>query len=837
MWSACVRALLAIIYVALPTNAKNAENVVIKPETPLVVPQTDALQSPLRTAFRDIKADWYKRFSIPPLVLHETPVEWTLAQALPVPVVYLGSLAGLAPLLGDAPVQQFGSLLVEGVEGHACAVLDVNTTTNVIPVVCSAQENDILGTVYGMYALSEHVLGINPQSYWVEWRTEAVTQIVLPANFTFVKAPPAFRYRVFFVNDEDQLGGFRADPAEENVFSLEAWNQVYSTLLRLGGNGVLVGTIPFADEKSLDLANKRGLYIGEHHFMVLGTNTFRFPEGVPYSYPFNPDIVTKIWRMLVQKQVEQGRNMLWTVGYRGLNDYPFWNDDPSYDTPEKRGALISEVIQVQVGIIRNETQKAGLKTSVKQGEEQIFTYLWDEAEELYAQGFLKIPKGVTLVHADDGTGIITSDSNLIGPGDGIYYHIMMENVGSRNQLTEMVPPERIFRQLGEMAKKNATKLMQINTSDLRAVALTLKAVMDLAWDPAKWLSLPPEEAANIYIEQWSAEQYGKVGSEVAKIYQGYFSIPYLVDNATRYGEQYFSHQIREAAQAIVDYLNKTATTLPTKQATLNQKLLMPVQDYLTSLSQRASALLPSIPAPRVSFFRSHCLTQIAIHAYGTEALLAASNAVLLLGQGQTVAALAGIEKAELAIHDGIFGAFRNAEVSDRWEGWFQHDELDNFFSVWDVLRQAKALLSSTACPPKRYWKGGTGVWSTEFDYQVTSPDPRAYPFFYLDSRFLIDAVVRVKCAAEQVDCTNTAIGGNFGNSGSSGNHGTYITLSTLSPSPLTIHYTTDGSEPVVSSPTYTQPFKISTNTTVNARAFAADGQPADVATRSRWQPL
>ncbi len=38
------------------------------------------------------------------------------------------------------------------------------------------------------------------------------------------------------------------------------------------------------------------------------------------------------------------RESLWILGYRGLNDYPFWIDDPEYNTPRKRGALISQAM-------------------------------------------------------------------------------------------------------------------------------------------------------------------------------------------------------------------------------------------------------------------------------------------------------------------------------------------------------------------------------------------------------------------------------------------------------------------------------------------------------------
>jgi hypothetical protein len=63
--------------------------------------------------------------------------------------------------------------------------------------------------------------------------------------------------------------------------------------------------------------------------------------------------VTQVWRSLVEGQ--KHRKMLWTVGYRGLNDYPFWFDDTEFDTPEKRGALISEAVQRQIDVVRNLT--------------------------------------------------------------------------------------------------------------------------------------------------------------------------------------------------------------------------------------------------------------------------------------------------------------------------------------------------------------------------------------------------------------------------------------------------------------------------------------------------
>jgi len=138
------------------------------------------------------------------------------------------------------------------------------------------------------------------------------------------------------------------------VFTLETWDYIFQTALRSRVNTMIVGTIPFADEHSLDLASYRGLNIITHHFNILGENTFRWPQGVPFSFGSSPEIMEYVWQVCVQAAVN--RNSFWVLGYRGLNDYPFWIDDPEYNTPQKRGALISaamlkekEVVQTVYG--------------------------------------------------------------------------------------------------------------------------------------------------------------------------------------------------------------------------------------------------------------------------------------------------------------------------------------------------------------------------------------------------------------------------------------------------------------------------------------------------------
>ena len=106
------------------------------------------------------------------------------------------------------------------------------------------------------------------------------------------------------------------------MYTITFFNNVLTTLLRLRGNAVIVGTVGFPDEETFALASARGLYIAEHHITPLGVNCYAWPKGVPYSYRLNPRVFSEVWGSLAAFQC--GRRMLWTVGMRGLWDEPFW---------------------------------------------------------------------------------------------------------------------------------------------------------------------------------------------------------------------------------------------------------------------------------------------------------------------------------------------------------------------------------------------------------------------------------------------------------------------------------------------------------------------------------
>ena len=294
------------------------------------------------------------------------------------------------------------------------------------------------GAIYAAYAVSEELLGVDPWYFWVDHEPAPEYHVAIPAAYASQWGPPCFKYRGWFINDEDLLGRFAPAPLRDGVFSLEMWDRIYETLLRLRANTVIPGTFTFPDERMQVLAAKRGLVNSQHHICVVGLNTFQWPNEFPYSYRTYPGILDEAWQLCVDALKD--REAVWTVGFRGRHDRAFWADDPEVKTPEARGKLISDAIARQVEMVRRAQPHA-----------DCIANLWVEGVDLYKAGHLKLPPGVIRVWPDDGAGLIR-DQVEARAGDGIYYHTAMLS-GRHSQLTEIVPPGGSIRRWPALSRR------------------------------------------------------------------------------------------------------------------------------------------------------------------------------------------------------------------------------------------------------------------------------------------------------------------------------------------------------------------------------------------------
>ena len=548
---------------------------------------------------------------------------------------------------------------------------------------------DVRGTIYAIYQFSQDYLGVDPLYYWTDHAPQRRGRIVLPAALTRIFPPPLFKYRGFFINDEDLLTGWApGGKTDHSGISLAVMSRIYETILRLKGNMVVPGTWIFPSDSQVKLAGERGLILTQHHAMPLGVNVARWPADVPYDYSTHPEILERAWKDAVAAY-DPHQEILWSLGLRGLSDTSYASMDPSVVGNDKRlGMLISKAIATEMRIVRAVHPDA-----------QFVTDFWQEGARLVHDGYLKIPPGVIPVWADAGYGI-AQDGGDLTPGEGVYYHVAMLN-GRANHLTEMVPVSRIYAELGRYIEAGATGYVLVNTSNTRQVAMTAKAVMDVAWG-----GVPAGGAAGYY-RRWAAQEFGdEAADSVAQVYQDYFDAFSHVPTGERgAGEEYGDQLYHQEAQGL---LLATMVSPPYYYVPSQDPQWAPVPilglasskpfflhmgpGWVATTAQRelgicgaaqarwdavwhaALAAEPLVAPDRRRYYEAGMLTMIAINRDSNRILYLVAAAVRDFRAGHTAEALAEA-RATLPAFDEIQRLESAAEYG-KWHNWYRGEWLD-----------------------------------------------------------------------------------------------------------------------------------------------------------------
>jgi len=577
---------------------------------------------------------------------------------------------------------------------------------------------DMRGAIYAIYEFSQKYLGVDPLYYWTDQKPAHHAAIEVPASLDRTFPPPVFKYRGFFINDEDLLTGWASGEEKDKTgISLDVWNKIYETILRLKGNMVTPGTWIFPDDPQVKLAAKRGLIVTQHHAIPLGMNVARWPKDVPYNYTANPEILERAWRDAVRSYLPD-QEVLWSVGLRGLSDVTYGSMDPSVrDNNKALGQLISTAISDQMSIVRSVRPEA-----------KFVTNLWQEGARLVQQGDLKIPPEVTTVWADDGYGYL-QDHGAVTAAQGAYDHVAMMN-GRANQLTEMVPIERSLSEIGRYIKAGATEYYLVNTSDIRPVSMSIRAVMDAVWKGLPGASAPAEE----FYRQWSVQEFGeKAAPKLVELYKEYFKSPaHSGDPPHEYGDQLYHTEARrmlltymidsplyalpsqapkwEPARILDGELASGSARLSGKEwlaqaIARNVQQCGDAQPRWDAIWKKALALEPVIPIPRQNFYREQVLAMIAINRESNRGLFLVSKAIEDAESGrksqahdeaqEAIAALEEIHRAEVAAEYG------------KWKNWYRGDWLTGVERTRELLQIFSKFLDDpqTYIAPPLLWDG------------------------------------------------------------------------------------------------------------------------------------
>lgn len=657
---------------------------------------------PIQEAAEDLAADFQAVLGTRPRIIHRSEDSGPLT-------IFIGESSSVPSEIRPADLTAPESFSISLREGK----WNPRHPTEVV-VLSGA---DTRGTIYAVYQFSEKYLGIDPLYYWTDHQPARRTSITLPSSLNETYPPPVFTYRGFFINDEDLLTGWApGEEKDKTGISLEVWNKIFETILRLKGNMVAPGTWIFPDDPQVKFAAKRGLIIAQHHAIPLGLNVARWPKDVPYNYSEHPEILQRAWKNAVASYLPN-QEVLWTVGLRGLSDVTYASMDPRVrDNNKALGALISQAIADQMQIVRSARPDA-----------KFVTNLWQEGARLVQQGDLKIPPEVSTVWADDGYGYL-QDHGEVSAGQGIYNHVAMMN-GRANQLTEMVPVGRSFSEISRYAKAGATKYFLVNTSDIRPVTMSIRAVMDSVWKGVPTGANTEEE----FYRQWAQEQFGeKVAEKLAELYREYFEAPaHLGDPLHEYGDQLYhtearrmllAYMIDSPLYAIPSQAPKWSSArilegfgLPPNQLSAKEWLIQTTakeiqqcgdaQPRWDAVWKKALALEPLVPIARRNFYREQVLAMIAINRESNWMLFLISKAIQDAANGHKTQAHEEVGQA-LASFDQIQRAEEAAEYG-KWKNWYRGDWLTGIFRTRQLVQTFSIFLDDpeTDIAPPVLWDG------------------------------------------------------------------------------------------------------------------------------------
>ncbi len=679
------------VLAALPAAGAQKTGVVI--DSSVTIVESAEEPGPVRRATDDLRNDFLKVFGQTPGLVS------TLEDAGPVAILIADRSrvhAGIKCTMPSDP------------ESFAFSVLRIPGRQPLKRLVCLTGA-DMRGTIYAIYQFSQSYLGVDPMYLWTDKQPEKRSSIPLPTDFDRVYPKPVFKYRGFFLNDEDLLTGWiPATKSERTGIALSAWDNVYETILRLKGNMVVPGTWIFPDDAQVHAATERGLIVNQHHAIPLGVNVARWPKDVPYNFSTHPEILERAWTNAVATY-KPDEEILWSVGLRGLSDASYASLDPSVrDNDPLLGQRISDAIAEQMKIVRAKYPKA-----------QFVTDLWQEGARLMQEGYLKIPPEVTLVWADTGYGDM-QDGAKAAAGQGAYFHVAMMN-GNANQLSEMVPVAVIQEELGRYISAGATSYILVNTSDIRPVAMTTRALMEAAWG-----GVPDErDADGEYYRRWATEEFGaRSAGAMAAIYKEYFAAPsprtsFGAQGLTSAGnappaaaplsnvrrEEGDQHYHTEMRRIILDALSEhQVIAIPSQSPKWTQPRLVPTPDAQTreallkrdieecedaeprwdGVWKHAVAAKELVDPARRDYYQAEVLTMITINRESNRALLLVANAVKDADAGDRDKALieAGVALDEL---DFIRKSMAAAEYG-KWKNWYRGDWLTGVYRTRELVQ-------------------------------------------------------------------------------------------------------------------------------------------------------
>ncbi|MEN6345020.1 MAG: glycosyl hydrolase 115 family protein [Armatimonadia bacterium] len=559
--------------------------------------------------------------------------------------------------------------------------------------------SDPRGAMYGLYELSERAFATDPMKLWTGHRPTPRSRAVFTG--TLLEGPPTFKYRGFFINDEDFLRGWLKTNTDYRVLEHAAYEQILETICRCKGN--LLAPAMQADYMSAEtrkLVSDRGLVYTASHLETLLSNPQNYWRRycaehwggyVDYSYGTQRARMEQFWRDSVR--YHRPYESIWPLALRGLGDTPFWTNDPfAPKDSAARAELTSRAVTDQLQLLKSELgPEAKPLTSWT---------MYNEVLDLYRTGKLKVPDEVMLIWPDDNHGHLRS---LPGPqerqrsgGNGVYYHLTFCD----NQWVQWIPLEMIRDEFKAVVDSGATDYVLHNVGDLREVPLSVAAAMDLAWDATPWLA--DRQTPGRYLRQWTAYHFGgDAARQAAHLYRRFYELErqaFSQPTLTRAWQQLDALVQLAEATGVPAALGGFGPGSASSGSSALYARLEQLRPRWDALYRRALALGDQVSDDGRQFYHDDLLLQVQTSRLVNACSLALRDAQQALSEGSPTRSAALLERAAGCMD--TIAREREEARHGKWQTWYAHE----FASDWGLrpawraqrLRQIAELVRNAA---------------------------------------------------------------------------------------------------------------------------------------------
>lgn len=462
------------------------------------------LSAPVLVALRDLQRDLQSVFDCDSPLL-------SINEQLP-------NQNGIIVTSCDNPIA--ADIVPGGYEAHAVFVRETPDTE----FVCISG-TDMRGIIYGIYTFSEKVLGIPPLWYWACIKAEQRQEIPISSDKAFVYESPHVRWRSIFPNDEKMYRKFEG-------LSDEKFDVLYETMMRLKMNMLETGPLhKFPEEggsnnslKRARAAHRRGLALTSHHIYSLASglkqwrNYWKYIHGREVPEPametLNREDLKTFWQDHIRWVEEEGFEMLWTIGFRGFGDQPWFNAVKNApDSDVERARVMEEMMEFQLEILRE----------AKGEDVMVRTQLYNEGADFFASGALRLPADPNVIWSfsdmprahypyKDICGYTPSVNQPIG----YYYHCQFTSTGAHFAQGE--GPWKMEKNLKYVNSKYSRPLefTVVNAGNIREFSFELSAYSHLTWNMKDYDS-------DNFLEHFCAQYFGEENArQAASLYRDYY---------------------------------------------------------------------------------------------------------------------------------------------------------------------------------------------------------------------------------------------------------------------------------------------------------------------------